>query len=356
MNQARVDQVVAAVLYEGYMLYPYRPSVKNRQRWTLGGLHPRAYSLAQGGVEPCDMQTQCLVLGEADTRLAIEVRFLHLQERVVGELSHPLANLPVGCEPEFRVVEKLCVGSQAFQAWQEATEREIVLEELTLGMLRTQPRRSRFTSSAHRELEPVRAPEGAIVGVLVRQQHAIEGAIEVHAEPAGAGVFRITVRILNDTPFGAGGREEAMLRSLVSAHVVLGVQGGEFVSLTDPPDSLREAATGCRQKGAWPVLVGDEGQKDTMLAAPIILYDYPQVAPESPGDLFDCTEIDEILTLRILTLTEDEKQAMRSVDERTRALLERTEALARDQLLGLHGAVRSLRPVQGEGVHGQLEP
>ena len=43
MNQALVDRIVNAVLYEGYLLYPYRPSVKNRQRWTFGGLYPRSY-------------------------------------------------------------------------------------------------------------------------------------------------------------------------------------------------------------------------------------------------------------------------------------------------------------------------
>jgi hypothetical protein len=96
--------------------------------------------------------------------------------------------------------------------------------------------------------------------------------------------------------------------------------------------------------GTWPVLVGEPGDKRTMLAAPIILYDYPQIAPESPGDLFDATEIDEILTLRILTLTDDEKQAMAGLDERVRAVLQRTESLAPAQLRELHGAMRPLRP------------
>jgi hypothetical protein len=89
-----------------------------------------------------------------------------------------------------------------------------------------------------------------------------------------------------------------------------------------------------------------------MLASPIILYDYPQVAPESPGDLFDATEIDEILTLRILALTEEEKQAMAAVDKRAQALLTRTESLAREQLLGLHGTIRGLRTLPPEENHG----
>jgi hydrogenase maturation protease len=81
-----------------------------------------------------------------------------------------------------------------------------------------------------------------------------------------------------------------------------------------------------------------------MLSSPIILYDYPQIAPESAGDLFDGTEIDEILALRILTLTEDEKREMRDGDERARQILERTEALPEEQFLKLHGVLRGMRP------------
>jgi hydrogenase maturation protease len=136
---------------------------------------------------------------------------------------------------------------------------------------------------------------------------------------------------------------------LVSTHTILGVAGGEFVSLLDPPAEWRAAAEACRNVGTWPVLVGEEGQKDMLLSSPIILYDYPQVAPESPGDLFDSTEIDEILTLRIMTLTDEEKRAMAAVDERTRALLERTEGMAPEDLLRLHGTIRGLRSVEGTG-------
>jgi hypothetical protein len=88
------------------------------------------------------------------------------------------------------------------------------------------------------------------------------------------------------------------------------------------------------------VLAGDAAPADTMLASPIILYDYPRIASESPGALFDGTEIDEILSLRILTLTEQEKREMRETDPRARDLLERTEALDLEQWMRLHGALR----------------
>jgi len=142
------------------------------------------------------------------------------------------------------------------------------------------------------------------------------------------------------------------MRSLVSMHVIFGVQGGEFVSLTEAPDKWQSCVAECKNIGLWPVLIGTGIEHDTMLACPIILYDYPQLAPESPGDLFDSTEIDEILTLRILTLTDQEKRCAASVDARARDLLARTESLAREQLMNLHGTFRGLTPARQEQSHG----
>jgi hydrogenase maturation protease len=204
----------------------------------------------------------------------------------------------------------------------------------------------------------LRAFAGELAGVLVREQQAIAGSIELTAERCGNGIYKIKALVRNDTPLARAegqGRDEAVVRSLAAAHLVLAVRQGEFVSLLEPPDPLRALAAGCRNEGTWPVLIGEPGERDTMLAAPFILYDYPQIAPESAGDLFDATEIDEILTLRILALSPSEKQAMAAVDERARALLERTESLAPAQMLGLHGTVRGLRRVSEEVDHVGLE-
>ena len=134
-----------------------------------------------------------------------------------------------------------------------------------------------------------------------------------------------------------------LLRSLVSVHSILHCPGAEFVSLLDPPEQLKDVAAACQNVGAWPVLAGDEGQKDLILSSPIILYDYPQIAPESPGDLCDGTEIDEILALRILTMTDAEKEEVRNGDDRARKILERTELLPPEHFQKLHGALRGLR-------------
>src|SRR5580698_7839998 len=105
MNQTLIDRLVNVILYEGYILYPYRPSVKNRQRWTFGGIYPQSWSDAQGGSDAAAMQTQCLVAPGAGARVRVSVRFLHLVERTVGELPQPLSQWPAGAEPEFRAVE-----------------------------------------------------------------------------------------------------------------------------------------------------------------------------------------------------------------------------------------------------------
>jgi hydrogenase maturation protease len=158
-------------------------------------------------------------------------------------------------------------------------------------------------------------------------------------------LFKLRVVIANTTPLAepaAASRDDLLLSAFISTHAILRVEGGEFISLLEPPDALRSAAAACRNVGAWPVLAGEPGQRDRLLASPIILYDYPQVAPESSGDWCDGAEIDEMLALRVMTLTGDEKRAMRDVDRRAREILERAESLTEDQMLKLHGAFRGL--------------
>jgi hydrogenase maturation protease len=350
MNHLLVERIVQAVLYEGYMLYPYRPSaVKNRQRWNFGVLYPQAYSKMQTGADISEMQTQCVVHANKLAILDIHVRFLQLQAREVGELSTALLELAGNVKPDFHLVDSLEIGNQVFQPWQEAVERDVNASRISLSELLAQPRQLTFGFTATEELELLRDSEGQVKGAIVRKQQSIEGVVEISAEQTTEELFKITVRIKNMTPFGESAqwlRDEALVRSFVSTHTILSVQDGQFVSLLDPQESFRAAAASCRNVGTWPVLVGADGERGCMLSSPIILYDYPQVAPESAGDLFDSTEIDEILTLRILTLTDEEKREMRSVDERAREILERTETLPAEQLMKLHGAVRGLRPLK----------
>ncbi len=351
MNPALIDRIAAAVLYEGYLLYPYRPSVKNQHRWTFGGLAPRRYCESQGGSDAWKTQTQCLLRGNAQTRLSVSVRFLHLVSRRVGELDGSPADWPEIEEPPLRFVEALQVGDELVSTWQEAVEQTLDLGAWNLNALLDEPRQVEFAVEGRRDCEPLRRQDGAFVGAILRDRQPLHVWVELAAESVGKGAFRVSANVENRTPFeGAetASRDEAMQHGLASTHMILHVQDGAFVSLIDPPEDLLAPAAECRNVGAWPVLVGEPGESDAILSAPIILHDYPQVAPESPGDLFDATEIDEILTLRILTLSDAEKRSMAALDAKARALLERTESLDQDQLRKLHGAVRDLRPTRKE--------
>jgi hypothetical protein len=136
---------------------------------------------------------------------------------------------------------------------------------------------------------------------------------------------------------------------------MLALERGSFISLLEPPAGLEAAAKECKQDGVFPVLAGEPGDRTRMLCSPIILYDYPEVAPESAGNFFDSTEMDEMLALRVLTLTDSEKEEMRRSDPHARAILERTETLPDEQLARVHGAVRGLRRMTEPGAAGRLD-
>jgi hypothetical protein len=325
-----VRAIADAVLYEGYILWPYRRSaLKNQRRWTFGGVYPRAHSAAHPD-DPWTMRTECLLEGGPDATVEVRVRFLHVVTRRVGRAAGD------GLE----LVDALEVGGERHLAWDEAAEREVVLDPAPVGSVAVSGRRAALDVAAGSDREDLRHPDGARAGALIRSWHALDGGVEVAAERLDAALWRVAVTIANTTPF-AGDREAALARTLCSTHTVLRAgRGGAFVSLTDPPEERRADVDACENAGTWPVLVGEAGATDTLLSAPIILEDHPRIAPESPGDLFDGGEIDQMLVLNILSLTDDEKAEMRATDPRAREILERTEALTPDELMRLHGTIR----------------
>jgi len=338
-----VEKTAAAVLYEGYVLWPYRRSAhKNQRRWTFGGVYPRAYSEAEGGNDPWLMQTQCLVVGGKPT-VEVKVRFLHVVERQVGQKT---------AQGTLEFVDELRVGRERYLAWEEAAERGVVVSGLGLAALET-PKRATISVPAGIEKEPLANDGGEVVGALVRSWRSLEGTVEVEAEPVREGLFKLTVKIMNTAPWSGQNREETIYQTLVSTHTILKVEGGEFVSLMDPPEELKRPAEECENVKTWPVLAGEEGDKHTILSSPIILYDYPQIAPESPGDLFDGGEIDQLLTLSILSLTDEEKEEARATDPRAREILDRSESLTEEDLMGLHGAIRGFQTLWGSE---QIDP
>jgi hydrogenase maturation protease len=349
VNLDQVEKIAEAVLYEGYMLYPYRPSsVKNQQRWNFGVLYPPAYCALQAGVEPSSMQTECLLKAQSPSRLTVKVRFLQIVQRSVGRLRGTATEASEVAEQDIELVHRLVVAGRAYQPWQEAVEQVICCEEVDLAATASRP----FTFPEDRSVEYLRDERGVIAGVLVRERKAINGSLEIRSKQCLDDIAKVTVQVQNltrwdpDKRSDTAARDAILLQSLVSAHTLLGTESGEFLSLLEPPAGFEDLVAQCQNIGTWPVLATDAA--DAVLSSPIILYDHPQIAPESAGNLFDSTEIDEILSLRILTLTEEEKREMRQSDDRTRGILERTENMPEEQFMKLHGVLRGLTAVKEE--------
>jgi hypothetical protein len=352
VNLERVEQIADAVLYEGYMLYPYRPSsVKNQRRWNFGVLCPPSWCDADPGSESSFMQTECLLRAESKTRLTVKIRFLQIVQRSIGRLKCAGADRRESGQSDLEFVDRLELDGRVYQPWQEAVERELTYEGLDPASLCPAPSLE-FSFFEGNEREDLRDTRHGRQGMIVRQWQTLRGTVQMRTAICRDDIVRLTVRVENQSHFdraaadNSSGREAALSFSLVSAHLILGVENGEFLSLLDPPAAMEDLAAQCENRGTWPVLVGEDAT--AMLASPIILYDYPSIAPESAGNLFDATEIDEILSLRILTLTEEEKREMRESDDRTRELLERTESIPDEQFIKLHGILRGLGPVKGK--------
>ena len=302
LDQARA--VGDAVLYEGYLLYPYRASAgKNKVRWQWGVLMPPSYASVDIG-EHASARVECLLEPLERTILHVKLRFLQARTRLDS-------------------------------TWDEAIEHEIDFE-LPLAEL---PAETSFHVPGEERTHP-------LSGVLTAGVDQLDG-------PFGGTRLRLDLR--NTTSWHSDGvREHALRHALLAAHLVLSVDTGHFLSMLDPPEWAKPAVEACRQERLWPVLIGDTSRSTVMLASPIILYDDPAIAPESPGDLFDGTEIDEILTLRTMTLTDEEKREARATDPRAAAIVDRVDAMPPELLDRLHGAIRSLRPVKPSVVVGGI--
>jgi len=358
MSLEAARQVADAVLYEGYILYPYRASHGKNQpkvRWQFGVLVPRPYAEANplppgaqtvagtisGAGETWFSRTECIVDPASGAAVHVRLRFLHIQSRIVEQLQ---------ADGSFRPVESLEGEGGLVVTWDEGVEQEIdaefALDELCAGE-QVVP----VHLEAFEEVEALKAADGSEIGRVIRRRQAIALNLRVSAEPLPGpyGVARLRVVAENVTEWtGAGaGREESVLRSPVATHLIIVLtHGSSFVSLLDPPQWAKPAVEGCTNQHIWPILVG-EGRSDTILSSPMVLPDHPEIAPESPMDLFDGTENDELLSLRIMTLTDEEKAQARATDPRAAAILDSVDNMPAAVYERLHGAIRSFREATG---------
>jgi hypothetical protein len=322
--------VADAVLFEGYLLYPYRStSSKNRVRWQFGVLGPTGAAEASLG-EESTMSAQCLLRDHGDGRVAVHLRFLQLQRRCVEQATDD----PTRYEP----VEQLSAGARTWLTWDEAVEHEIELDGCDLRELAVQGRSLPVDVAGGADIEMLVDDDDATVGRIIRRRRPLEAAVSLAASPVD-GLVQLSVQVDNVAP-AVNDKDEAIQVSLIGAHLLVRAEQAAFVSLLEPPDDAVNAVAACTQRRFWPVLTGKPGDTDIVLISPIILYDYPEVAGESAGALFDSTEIDEILTLRVMTLTDEEKAQARATDPRAAEIIDRCDAMSPEALAQLHGILR----------------
>lgn len=337
----RVGAVADAVLFEGYLLYPYRASAqKNQLRWQFGVLAPKAW--AEQAAENWYSRTECLLEPEPDDVLHLRLRFLRLRNRSVQRRRGS----------GYADVDRLTVGGSLHLPWDEGLP-EVVEDELPVAELLAAQREIPVELPGSRTEEPL-VDADRPVGRLVRTSWPISARITVAAEPVPGpyGAVRLRVHVVNTAEDGDSDRDTALRRSLIGAHTLLAVTGGRFVSQADPPEWARPAVEACVNEHTWPVLAGEPARPNVVLSSPIILSDFPEIAPESPNELYDGTENDEILTLRTLALTDAEKREARATDPRSAALVDAVDAMPPEIFERLHGVIRSMSP-PGQGLRAE---
>jgi hypothetical protein len=331
----RARAIADAVLYEGYLLYPYRAtSSKNQSRWQFGVVGPPGASDAGIG-EDDTLSAQFLIDG--DSELTLVVRFLQLQ--------HRRAERDVG-NGTFEPVDELTSGLQSWVTWDEAVERELTFGPFHLADL-AQPHTVPVAVGEGNDTEDV---DG---GRLIRSRAAIQAELSITVE-RDDGLNRVSVSVRNTGP-AAKDKDSAIAASMIGTHVICEVVGGEFVSLLEPPDSAAGAVSRCTRHRCFPVLAGRPGEHDLLLISPIILYDHPEIAEQSEGALFDSTEIDEILTLRVMTMTDEEKAQARATDPLAAELIDRCDSMSPDAMQQLHGILRNPHALGAEHNHPRLD-
>ena len=347
-----VRAVADAILYEGYLLYPYRQtSQKNQSRFQFGVLMPPGYA-AVDPTEPSASQTECLLECADDAHVLVTVRFLQLQRRRIEQV--------VPDTGQAREVEALTVDGTEYTAWTEAVEREQQVCAEVGDLLTGDLGLTVHVPAGQDSEDIVVAATGRVAGRIVRAWDSLDAVIRLQAARVAGpyGALKLGVRTENPTiPVLAPlTRDDGLAGALIAAHTLIQVPGGSFLSMTDPPEWAAAEIKECENISTWPVLAGPPDRRDMMLSSPVILYDHPEIAAESAGDLFDATEIDEILTLRTLAMTDEEKAEARSTDPRAAGLLDRLDGLPPEMLEKMHGAIRYLEPAAGPVSRTAPEP
>ncbi|MGA9636822.1 MAG: hypothetical protein WBQ41_16420 [Solirubrobacterales bacterium] len=297
------EELVRSLLYEGYALYPYTPGVKNATPTPFGIVYPPEYAETQPAAFSM-LRLEAVLRGDPDARLHGAVLFL-----------------------------------QASGERHEAAERSLEFPPTTLAELAREPVRRPFE---------FRSAEGSV----------LRGRAAMRAEPLSAGLTRVRLCVHNETEMpgdaATASRGEALRHSLISTHPLLEADGGRFVSPLEREGAEGEASLASEPLNTFPVLVGD--QDEAVLGAAIVLPDHPELAPESLGNLFDNTEIEEALLLHVHALSDDEREEISSQDPAVREMIERAESTTGDEIIGLHGRLTYKEPEEDAVAHPPSPP
>jgi hypothetical protein len=285
-----LDSLLDTLLFEGYALYPYTPSAaKNATPTPFGIVYPPAYAERTAGAFD-SLRLHGIVQGDTATQVHAEVRFLEAA--------------PAGGH--------------------RAVERRLSPKPGPLVELAARPHTEHFDLGG------------------------LAGRTRLAAKPLFDDVWRIALCVHNTSalPDGEINRGAALRHSLLSTHPILRVTDGTFVSPLEREGELGEAVGTCACVNTYPVLATPED--DVLLGAAIVLPDHPELAPESRGDLFDGTEIEEALLLHVLALSEPEREQIAAADPAVRAMIERAAAATPEELTRLHGRTVLSDPEPGE--------
>ncbi len=280
-------KVSNAVLYERHMLPPSQPSSLNQQRWSSGILYPPTYEGVERGTERARMHSECLLKPSGEsTTVHIQLRFLHLLSRTTLQMLDRRVAPGSSRNPH----------KTRISTADESVERSVEIKVLPEDDLQ---QFFQFGFEGLNETNTLRDLRRKPSAKIKRHQDRLEGTILVAFDLLSAGVLKLGIDIENTSPLKSGtkNRDAAVMSSFLSAHSILTVEGGEFYSLLNPPNELREAAAGCKNVGNFPVLIGTEGKRDMLLCSPTRLYDYPQFAPEKAGNFSDTSELQEMMSL-----------------------------------------------------------
>lgn len=285
-TKTHLERLVDSLLFEGYALYPYTPGATKNATPTPFGIVYPA-DYARHQTHAFERMQMQGIVGDADALVTGEVRFL-----------------------------------QASGEKHQAVERRVTL--------------------------------GAAPATVSFDFDDLEGTAELIIDRLPDGRGRVTLQVQNTTPLtdeeAEGDRKDALLKSMLSTHLLARVEDGKFLSPLERGD---DGVAGCCQVNTWPVLATPND--DALLAPTFMLPDHPEIAPESVNDFFDGTEIEEALVLHIQALSDQEREEISAQDPKVREMLARADATTPQQLMDLHGRVRledppGEREVTFEGV------